>query len=156
MQRLSETGAVAALCPTSNLFIGSGLFDLAALHKPDRPIRTGLGTDIGGGTSYSMLQTAAEAYKVMQIQGQNLPPFGAFHMITHGNACALNLGDKIGRLAVGYEADIIVLDPRATPPMAHRMETAAENLAETLFVLMTLGDDRAIHRTYVAGKSTRR
>ncbi|MHA1566527.1 MAG: guanine deaminase [Alphaproteobacteria bacterium] len=156
MQRMSEAGAVAALCPTSNLFIGSGLFDLAALHKDNRPVRTGLGTDVGGGTSYSMLQTAAEAYKVMQLQGQNLPPFDAFHMITHGNACALSLGDKIGRLAVGYEADIVVLNPAATPPMAHRMETAAGDLAATLFVLMTLGDDRAIHRTYIAGKSTRR
>ena len=155
LQLISHTGAVAALCPTSNLFIGSGLFDLAALHKADRPVRTGLGTDVGGGTSYSMLQTVAEAYKVMQLQGQNLPAFDAFYMITHGNACALSLGAKIGRLAVGYEADIIVLDPAATPPMAHRMATAAGDLEATLFILMTLGDDRAIHQTYIAGKTTR-
>ncbi len=153
MQRLWETATVAALCPTSNLFIGSGLFDLASLHRAERPVRTGFGTDVGGGTSYSMLQTAAEAYKVMQLQGQNLPALEAFHTITRGNANALDLGDKIGRLAPGYEADIIVLDPLATPPMQHRMATAAGNLQETLFVLMTLGDDRAIHRTYVAGKS---
>ncbi len=151
LQRLSETATVAALCPTSNLFIGSGLFDLQALHRQPRPVRTGLGTDVGGGTSYSMLRTAAEAYKVMQLQGQNLPALEAFHMITCGNAHALSLGDKIGRLAPGYEADIVVLDPTATPTMRHRMETAAGNLPETLFVLMTLGDDRAIHRTYVAG-----
>ena len=88
LQRLSDTRSIAAFCPTSNLFIGSGLFDLARLRDPARPVRISLATDVGGGTSYSMLRTAAEAYKVLQLQGQNLPPLDAFYMMTLGNARA--------------------------------------------------------------------
>lgn len=152
MARLSESGSVAALCPTSNLFIGSGLFDLARLRDPRRPVRVGLATDVGGGTSYSMLETAAEAYKVLQLQGQNLPALEGFYMQTLGNARALGLDHVIGRLAPGLEADLVVLDPCATPAMAHRMATIAGDLAETLFVLMTLGDDRAVRTTYILGE----
>jgi guanine deaminase len=149
---LSDTGSVAVFCPTSNLFIGSGLFDLARLRDPARPVRISLATDVGGGTSYSMLRTAAEAYKVLQLQGQNLPPLDAFYLMTLGNARALGLEAQIGSFAIGSEADVVVLDPRATAAMAHRMATLGDDLDATLFVLMTLGDDRAVRATYVAGE----
>ena len=114
-------------------------------------MRVALATDVGGGTSYSMLRTAAEAYKVLQLQGQNLPALDAFRMMTRGNAAAMGLGDKIGSLEPGREADMVVLDARATPAMDHRMDTVGE-LEEELFVLVTLGDDRAVRATYVAGE----
>jgi guanine deaminase len=151
MGRLSATGSVAVFCPTSNLFIGSGLFDLAGLRDARRPVRVGLATDVGGGTSYSMLRTAAEAYKVLQLRLQNLPALDAFYLMTLGNARALSLEDKIGSLESGREADLVVLDAHATPAMAHRMETVRD-LAEELFVLMTMGDDRSVRATYVAGE----
>jgi guanine deaminase len=151
-QRLSDTRSVAAFCPTSNLFIGSGLFDLARLRDPARPVRISLATDVGGGTSYSMLRTAAEAYKVLQLQGQNLPTLDAFYMMTLGNARALGLEAEIGSFRIGGEADVVVLDPRATPAMAHRMATVGDDLEAALFVLMTLGDERAVRATYVLGE----
>jgi guanine deaminase len=152
IERLAATGSVAVFCPTSNLFIGSGLFDMARLRDRRRPVRVGLATDVGGGTSYSMLRTAAEAYKVLQLRGQNLTALQALYLMTLGNARALGLEERIGTLEVGSEADIVVLDSRATPAMAHRMETARD-LAEELFVLVTLGDDRAVRATYVAGEA---
>jgi guanine deaminase len=152
LARLSESRSVACFCPTSNLFIGSGLFDMAGLRDPRHPVRVSLATDVGGGTSYSMLETAAEAYKVLQLKGQNLPSLEAFYLKTLGNARALGLDDRIGRLAPGMEADMVVLDPRATPATAHRMKTIEGDLAETLFVLMTMGDDRAVRATYVMGE----
>ena len=152
LQRLSDTRSVAAFCPTSNLFIGSGLFDLARLRDPARPVRVSLATDVGGGTSYSMLRTAAEAYKVLQLQGQNLPALDAFYMMTLGNVRALGLEAEIGSLRVGSAADVVVLDPCATPAMAHRMATIGDDLEAILFVLMTLGDDRAVRATYVLGE----
>ncbi len=147
---MAESGSVAVFCPTSNLFLGSGLFDLARLRVGS--VRTALATDVGGGTSYSMLRTAAEAYKVLQLRGQSWPALAAFHTITRGNAEALGLVDRIGTLEPGTEADIVVLDPDATPAMAHRRAAVRGGLAEELFALMTLGDDRAIAATYVAGK----
>ena len=149
---ISGNGSVAVFCPTSNLFIGSGLFDLARLRGWSPPVRTALATDVGAGTSYSMLRTAAEAYKVLQLQGQNLPAPEAFRMMTRGNAEALGLETRIGSIEPGFEADLVVLDARATPAMAHRMETIEGDLAEELFVLMTLGDDRAVRATYVMGE----
>ena len=149
---LGASGSIAAFCPTSNLFLGSGLFDLARLRHAPKPVKVGLATDIGGGTSYSMLRTAAEAYKVLQLQRQAFPALAAFDMMTRGNAEALGLADKIGRLTPGLEADIVVLDARATPAMAHRMESIDGDLAEELFVLMTMGDDRNVAATYVAGR----
>ncbi len=149
--RLSESGSVAVFCPTSNLFIGSGLFDLALARDARFPLRVGLATDVGGGTSYSMLRTAGEAYKVLQLQGQSLPARQAFYMATLGNARVLGLEDRIGTLAPGTDADVVVLDARATPAMAHRMEVVQGDLENELFVLMTLGDDRNVRATYVAG-----
>jgi guanine deaminase len=147
--QLAESRSVAAFCPTSNLFLGSGLFDQARLTRAGA--RIALATDVGGGTSYSMLRTAAEGYKVLQLNGQSWPALEAFYQMTLGNARALSLDDRIGSIQAGKEADLIALDPRATPALAHRMETAEGNLEVELFALMTLGDDRAVRQTYVAG-----
>jgi guanine deaminase len=146
---MRDTGAVAVFCPTSNLFIGSGLFNYERLAKAG--VRIALATDVGGGTSYSMLRTAAEAYKVMQLQGQNLSAIAAFDLMTRANAAALGLDNEIGTMAPGAFADLVVLDARATPAMAHRMEVTRD-LEEELFVLMTMGDDRAVRQTYIAGR----
>jgi guanine deaminase len=147
---MRDTQTVAVFCPTSNLFIGSGLFDYDRLAAAG--VRIALATDVGGGTSYSMLRTAAEAYKVMQLQGQNFPALAAFDLMTRGNAAALGLDNEIGTLVPGAFADLVVLDARATHAMAHRMEVARD-LEEELFVLMTLGDDRAVRQTYIAGRA---
>jgi len=145
---LRDTRSIAVFCPTSNLFIGSGLFDYRRLA--DAGVRIALATDVGGGTSYSMLRTAAEAYKVLQLQNQNLPALVAFDLITRANAAALGLDDEIGSITPGAFADLVVLDARATPAMAHRMQVTRD-LEEELFVLMTMGDDRAVRQTYIAG-----
>lgn len=147
---LADTGAHPVFCPTSNLFLGSGLFDHGGLKA--HGVQNAIATDIGAGTSYSMLQTLNEAYKILQLQGQALHPFQAFHWITRGNALTLDMADEIGTLQAGTAADVVVLDARATPAMALRMD-AAETLAEELFVLMMMGDDRAVAQTYVAGKA---
>ncbi len=117
---LAASRSVAAFCPTSNLFLGSGLFDQARLRGAG--VRVALATDVGGGTSYSMLRTAAEGYKVLQLNGQAWPAAEAFYQMTLGNARALSLENSIGSIDVGKEADLVVLDARATPAMAHRME----------------------------------
>ncbi len=148
-RRFAETGSVAVFCPTSNLFLGSGLFDWARARAEGVPVA--VATDIGGGTSYSMLRTMSEAYKVLQLQGQSLSAFAALHAITLGNAKALKLDHLIGALEPGHEADIVVLDAAAQRAMAHRLETARD-LAEELFVLVTLGDERNVVATYVMGE----
>ena len=145
---LTETNAKPVFCPTSNLFLGSGLFDDAGLRQ--RGITNAIATDVGAGTSYSMLQTLNEGYKILQLQGQKLHPLRAFHWITRGNAMALGLEDKIGTLDAGTEADIVVLDARATHAMALRMDRA-DTLSEELFILQTLGDDRSIAQVYIGG-----
>jgi guanine deaminase len=145
----AEHGAVAVFCPTSNLFLGSGLFDWERAGREG--VKVALATDIGGGTSYSMLRTMAEAYKILQLQGQSLSAFEALHAITLGNAAALGLDHLIGSFEPGREADVVVLDPAATRAMAHRLETARD-LAEELFVLVTLGDERNLVATYVMGE----
>ena len=146
---VAETGSVAVFCPTSNLFIGSGLFDYDRLHT--RGARIAVATDVGGGSSYSMLRTLDEGYKVMQLRGQRLNPLRSFYHVTLGNARALGLEGTLGSLVPGAAADIVVLDARATPQMALRHETISA-LAEELFLLQTCGDDRAVVETYVAGK----
>lgn len=149
--RLGAAGATAVLCPTSNLFLGSGLFDLAALRASEPPPQIAIATDIGGGTSYSMLVTASEAYKVAALRGQPLPALAAFYMMTLGNARAMGLEKRIGSFSVGREADLVVLDTRATAAMEQRM-ARVQSLAEELFALMMMGDDRAIAATYVMGE----
>jgi len=145
---LAETSSVAVFCPTSNLFLGSGLFDHQRLSQ--HGVRIGVATDIGGGTSFSMLRTLDEGYKILQLRGQRLTPFNSFYMMTLGNARALSLEGTIGTIAPGCSADLVVLDSAATPAMALRMQTATQ-LVEELFLLQTLGDDRAIAEVYVAG-----
>jgi guanine deaminase len=146
---LTATSSVAVWCPTSNLFIGSGLFDHDRLHA--HGARIAVATDVGGGSSYSMLRTLDEGYKVLQLRGQRLNPLRSFYMMTLGNARAMSLDDRIGAIEAGRDADLVVLDARATPQMALRME-AVDTLANELFLLQTCGDDRAVIETYVAGK----
>ncbi len=150
MDAMSETGSIAVHCPTSNLFLGSGLFPLRTLMSRAKPVRVSFATDIGGGTSYSMLRTMDEAYKIQQLQGGRLNPFESFYFMTLGNAQALSLEDRIGTLEPGTDADFIVLNMAATPAMALKAEVV-NSLADELFLLQTMGDDRAIAETYVAG-----
>ncbi|MEM6438060.1 MAG: guanine deaminase [Cyanobacteria bacterium P01_D01_bin.115] len=154
--RLSEAEAAIAFCPTSNLFLGSGLFKIEQAKSPDYPVKVGLGTDVGAGTSFSMLQTTNEAYKVAQLRHQKLSPFKALFLVTLGGARALALGDILGSFEPGKEADFVVLDPQATPLMALRnpQPTAStlEALAELAFSLVIMGDDRTVAATYVMGE----
>ena len=143
---MSEAGAVAVHCPTSNLFLGSGLFPLKSLSRREKPVRIAVATDVGGGTSYSMLKTMDEAYKIQQLLGERLNPFDSFYHITRGNAEALSLSEAIGTLEPGTDADFVVLDAAATPAMALKMEVV-RSLADELFLLQTMGDDRAIRDT---------
>ncbi|OKH39412.1 guanine deaminase [[Phormidium ambiguum] IAM M-71] len=156
-KRLSEAKSAISFCPTSNLFLGSGLFKLFQAKSKKHPVKVGLGTDVGGGTSFSMLQTANKAYKIVQLQGDKLSAFKALFLATLGGAKVLCLEDKIGNFDAGKEADFIVLDLKATPLMALRnsqtppAKTKAE-IAEKAFATMILGDDRAIQATYIAGE----
>jgi guanine deaminase len=145
---MAESGAVAVSCPTSNLFLGSGLYDLGKADKAG--MRSAVATDIGGGTSYSMLQTLNEFYKVQQMTGNRLDPLTSMYMATLGNAQAMLRETEFGFMGPGDWADLVVLDARATPAMRVKMERV-ETLAEELFLLQTLGDDRAIAETYIAG-----
>lgn len=148
LERLGETQSRVAFCPTSNLFLGSGLFDREAVKTAGSGV--GIATDVGGGTSFSMLQTLNEAYKVLQLQGQNLDAFTAFYSATLGNARVLSLDDRIGNLEPGKEADFILLDLVATGVQKQR-QSLARDLHEMLFALMILGDERNVARTYVKG-----
>ena len=154
-ERLSTSGAAIAFCPTSNLFLGSGLFKLDRAKSEKYPVKVGLATDVGGGTSFSQLQTMQDAYKVMQLQNQSLSVFQAFYLATLGAAKALALETKIGSFDVGKEADFVVWDLQATPIMKLRNSSlkmsTLEELAEPAFAMMILGDDRAVVATYVAG-----
>ena len=145
---IADSGAIPVFCPTSNLFLGSGLFDDAGLRA--RGIKNGIATDIGAGTSYSMLQTLNEGYKILQLQDQKLHTLRAFHWITRGNAEVLGMTDKIGTLDAGTEADVVVINPRATAAMDVRMDRA-ESLSDELFIVQMMGDDRAIAQTYISG-----
>ncbi len=152
-RRLSETASVAVLCPTSNSFLGSGLVDLAALCDPRRPVRLALATDIGGGTSYSMLQTMAELYKIVRLSGRTVDPATLFYLATLGNARALGLEKEIGSLRPGRTADLVVLDPARRPALARRLEAGArEEVSELLLALAILGDEQIVEATFVAGR----
>ena len=157
--RLSEAKSAIAFCPTSNLFLGSGLFKLEKAKSLETPIKVGLGTDVGAGTSFSMLRTASAAYQVAQLRSQKLSAFQALFLATLGGAIALCLDDKLGNFETGKEADFVVLDMRSTPIMALRNKlpdgdkplTIAE-LSDQLFATMIMGDDRAIEATYIMGE----
>ncbi|WP_226634853.1 guanine deaminase [Novosphingobium profundi] len=146
--RLHESGAGIAVCPSSNLFLGSGHFDFG---QADRfGVKLGLGSDVGAGTTFSLLHTAGLAYQAALAREDRLSPFRALYLATLGSAQLLGIADKVGALEVGQEADFVVLDPAATPLLARR--TQAAPLAQRLFALQVLGDDRAVARTYVLGE----
>ncbi len=153
IDRLTETGAAIAHCPTSNTFIGSGLFDLAGLSA--RGIPVGLATDTGGGSSFSMLRTMAATYEIAQLRGTALHPAQLLWLATAGGARALHLQDRIGTLAPGYEADLTILDLASTPAIAQRTDRA-ESIWEALFPTLMMGDDRAIRDVWVAGRRVSR
>lgn len=146
---MAEHGAAMAFCPSSNLFLGSGLFDLHAARE--QGIRVGAGSDVGGGTSLNMLQTLADGYKALQLQQQSLSPLEALYLATLGGARALYLDDHIGSFATGREADFIVLDTAATP-LTSRRSAQSDDYHDKLFALLMLGDDRAVTATYVMGE----
>jgi guanine deaminase len=157
--RLSEAKSAIAFCPTSNLFLGSGLFKIEKAKSLETPVKVGLGTDVGAGTSFSMLRTASAAYQVAQLRSQKLSAFQALFLATLGGARALCLEDKLGNFEVGKEADFVVLNLRSTPIMALRnksfdsanLPTLAE-ISDQLFATIIMGDDRAIAATYIIGE----
>ena len=151
LHRFHATGASIAHCPSSNFFIGSGLFDIATTKDAARSVKVGLGTDVGGGDSFSMLRTMSEAYKMAQLRGISVTPAQCYYLATLGSAKALGLADRVGSLRAGCAGDIAVLDPRATPLLKLRADVA-ESLDELLFALMICADDRAVKATYVAGE----
>lgn len=146
--RFGRSGAGVAFCPTSNMFLGSGLFDLAAAEGVGA--RVGLGTDVGAGTSLSLFAAMNDAYKVCQMRQRSLDPFKLFYLATLGGARTLGLDDRIGNFETGKDADFIVLDAKPLPLLQRRL-AHVQSLAEKLFAIAILGDDRAVARTYVAG-----
>jgi guanine deaminase len=146
--RLARSGAGITVCPSSNLFLGSGFFNFGQADA--HGVKLGLGTDIGAGTSFNMLHTAGLAYQAALARGDRLDPFRALYLATAGAAVLLHVADKVGALTVGQEADFVVLDCAATPLLARR--TAGASLADRLFALQILGDDRVVRATYVMGE----
>jgi guanine deaminase len=151
LQRLHDTGAAIAHCPTSNFFLGNDCFDLNRAVHAERPVRVGLGTDIGAGTTLSIIGTLNEAYKAARMHGNTLSAGHAFYLATRGAARAMYLEDTVGSLAPGMEADLVVLDLKSTPLIDYRMGFCTD-LEEALFIQMTLGDDRAVLETWVTGR----
>ncbi|MEN9433682.1 MAG: guanine deaminase [Pseudomonadota bacterium] len=148
-QCLASTQSGIAHCPTSNQFLGSGFLNLTQLEQ--FKIKVGLGTDIGGGTSFSLFRTMASAYEIQQARGRSLDPFKALYLATLGGAKVLDLEGTVGNFQIGNEADFILIDPHATPLLKLRSQHC-KNLFEQLFVLNTLGDDRCIAATYSFGQ----
>ena len=148
---MATTQTAAAFCPTSNLFLGSGLFDLAAARSYG--LTVGLATDIGGGTSFSMLRTMQEAYKVAQLKGLTMTAEECFYLATLGGAKALGLDSMIGSFDPGKEADVMVINPQATALSRRRMQST-KTLSEQLFVTMMLGDERMVEQTHILGRPT--
>ncbi len=150
--RLADAGGKVAFCPSSNMFLGSGLLDLEQLKSDE--IDVSLATDVGAGTSLSMLRTMGDAYKVCQLRGYSLSAMEAFAMSTLGNAQCLHLDKHIGNFEVGKEADFLMLDPNATD-LSSRRTGLSETIEDELFVMMTIGDERTVVATYVEGNLAR-
>ncbi len=148
-QCMSRKGAAMSFCPSSNLFLGSGLFNLELAEQ--HGVRVGLGTDVGAGTSFGMLNTMSEAYKVLHLEHQPMSPVKALYLATLGGARALYLDDRVGNFEAGKDADFVVLNRAATPLLERRL-AMTENVADTFFVLMMLGDDRSVDATYLMGE----
>ncbi len=148
--RLKEVGAGIIHCPTSNTFIGSGLFEMGGLMAEGQ--RVGLATDTGGGSSFSMLRTMAAAYEVAQLRHNPLHAAQLLWLGTVGSAKSLHMEDKIGNLSAGFEADIVVLDLASTADIAPRSARASD-IWEALFPTIMMGDDRAIRDVWINGKN---
>ena len=157
---MSDTAAAAAVCPTSNLFLGSGFFDYAGADRVG--FNYGLASDVGGGTSFSPFHTMLAAYCVgregQTKPGLSLSPQSLWWQHTTGAAQVLGLDGQagqpaVGNLQVGCEADFIVLNPKATPLLARRTQHA-NSLDELLFSMIVLGDDRLVERTEIAKTDT--
>ncbi len=148
MRRLADGGGRVAFCPTSNLFLGSGLMPIEKLKEAGIPVS--IASDVGGGTSLSMLKTLAGAYQVCQLQGYSLHPFEAFYMLTLGNARAVHLDRYVGNFTKGKEADLVILDP-SVDALIHRRVEQSDDIASELFVYMMLGDERIVARTLSHG-----
>ncbi len=148
---IRDSGSAIAHCPTSNAFMGSGLFDMAGLRDCARPVTLGLATDVAGGPSLSMFATMRAAYEIAQLRGTSLHPAKAWYLASAGSAAAMGCDDRVGNLAPGMEADIVVIDLASTPPIARRM-AGADSLWDALFAQIILADDRAIRATYAAGQ----
>ena len=154
---LQTTGAQIAHSPSSNLFLGSGIFDWRAAEAAG--VAVSVGSDVGGGTSLSMQRTLADAYKLQAMAGQRLTAWKALHAATLGAAHALGLAHEIGSLNVGCVGDVCVWDKALGPVAARRQEVAemtnssavASNLHEQVFAWMTLSDERNLRATFVAG-----
>ncbi|KAA3630832.1 MAG: guanine deaminase [Proteobacteria bacterium] len=151
--RLAQSGSAVSFCPRSNLFIGSGLFDLATADRYG--VRVGLGSDVGGGDSFSIPAVVNEGYKVLQLGGQSLDPMRALYLATLGGARVLGLDNEIGNFELGKEADFVVLDPDCTPLMSHRTSRCT-TIEETLFAMTMLGDDRLVASTWSLGREVHR
>ncbi|NYT25208.1 guanine deaminase [Alcaligenaceae bacterium] len=147
---LRDSGSAIAHCPTSNAFLGSGLFDFGRAAAAGGALRLGLATDVGAGTSLSMLVTMGAAYRMAQLGGHSLSAACAFYLATRGGARALHLADRIGGIEPGMEADLLVMDLKSTPLLEFRMRHC-ESLEEALFLQMTMADDRAIAAVYIGG-----
>jgi guanine deaminase len=148
LARMAEAGSGIAFCPTSNMFLGSGLFDLPEADR--HGVAIGIGTDIGAGTTLSVLHTLGEAYRTCQLRGASLDPFRALHLATAGGARVMGIADRVGGLLPGQEADFILLDEAATPLLARRC--AGASLHDRLFALQILGDDRAVAGAWLRGR----
>lgn len=148
---IHETGSAIAHCPTSNTFIGSGLFDMAGIRGGEAPITVGLATDVAGGSSMSMFAVMRTAYEIAQLRGWNVHPVRLWYLASVGSAQAMRMDGVLGNLAPGMAADIAVIDPASTPLLAHRV-ARAESIADVLFAQIILADDRAVRATYVGGK----
>jgi guanine deaminase len=146
---MKENGAAIVHCPTSNLFLGSGLFEYRKLQEAG--IEIALGTDVGGGTSLSPFATVKAAYEIAQFHDTSISPFEAFYLLTLGGAKALKLEDRIGRIAPGYEADLTILDMKSTDIIRHRIQNV-DSLSDVLFAQIVLADDRAVRAVVANGK----
>ena len=146
---IAAAGAQIACCPSSNLFLGSGLFDWRAADRAG--VGVSLASDVGGGTSLSMLRTAADAYKVQALRGQRLTAWTALHAATRGAAASLQLGAEVGGLEAGMMADLCVWE-RAASDLAVQRLAQARDLHDEMFAWMTLADERCLVGTWVAGQ----
>jgi len=150
---LSARGSRISHCPNSNLFLGSGLFPLG--RTVEHHVQVGLGSDIGAGTTPSMFNAMADAYKVQQVQGVSLTPFHLWYLATLGGARTLSLDPVIGSLEKGKEADFLVLDLHATPLISLRSDRAS-SVEDLLAGLIFMGDDRVVERAFIGGREVSR